>query len=250
MVIMESIPSFVKSSVFVGARPGYVYKLDDLGLGYYLEDSGLVSKRIHSPKTIDDEPIFSSVTGDQVSTEDVASELFLNDRANTSKSSNPYDDLPVPRKKMKTGSSSQVEQEKKSTLQSTSSKNTLEISRYEINSIRCLHIVLKHAFSRNPTSWRNPHERITRSLDDAVKQLSTIRARIIAAPSFTRPYTFEDAAKTYSDCKSAAKGGDLGVFCRGKMNKTFEDAAFKLEINEVSDIVRTSNGVHIILRIA
>ena len=58
---------------------------------------------------------------------------------------------------------------------------------------------------------------------------------------------FEALAKEYSDDKaSAVNGGDLGYFAKGVMVPEFEEAAFKLEKGQVSDVVKSSFGYHII----
>ena len=57
---------------------------------------------------------------------------------------------------------------------------------------------------------------------------------------------FEEAAKRYSSCPSAASGGDLDYFAKGQMVPEFEKAAFALEINEISKPVQTQFGYHII----
>lgn len=58
--------------------------------------------------------------------------------------------------------------------------------------------------------------------------------------------SFEDAAKEFSTCPSSSQGGNLGNFTRGRMVPEFENAAFELNIGEVSSPVKTQFGYHII----
>ncbi len=60
--------------------------------------------------------------------------------------------------------------------------------------------------------------------------------------------TFTDAAAGNSDCPSSSNGGDLGPFPRGVMATAFEEAAFALEPGDISGIVETPFGYHLIMR--
>lgn len=61
---------------------------------------------------------------------------------------------------------------------------------------------------------------------------------------------FDEIAQNVSECRSAAKGGDLGYFSRGQMQQSFEDATFALAVGELSQPVVSDSGVHLILRTA
>ena len=57
---------------------------------------------------------------------------------------------------------------------------------------------------------------------------------------------FAEVAKARSDCPSAERGGDLGVFQRGQMVEPFDQAAFSQEVGAIGPVVETEYGYHII----
>ncbi len=61
--------------------------------------------------------------------------------------------------------------------------------------------------------------------------------------------SFSNIAKEVSICPSGKRGGDLGTFGRGQMVREFEIAAFVLQKGQVSPIVKTKFGYHIIRRL-
>ena len=115
--------------------------------------------------------------------------------------------------------------------------------------VRASHILVKHAQSRRPSSHRQ--DVITRTPEEARRELEDIRASL--APHLTLPLAellprFASLATERSDCSSGRKGGDLGKFAFEQMQRAFSEVAFKLQVGEVSDIVSTESGLHIILR--
>jgi peptidyl-prolyl cis-trans isomerase SurA len=60
--------------------------------------------------------------------------------------------------------------------------------------------------------------------------------------------SFEDIAKKNSDGPSAAEGGDLGVFTRGKLAKELEDKTFAMKAGDITDVIRTRQG-YVILKV-
>lgn len=109
------------------------------------------------------------------------------------------------------------------------------------NEVRCSHLLVKHKDSRRPSSWRE--ETITRSKEEALDIINEYMEKITAKEA-----TLQELAQKYSDCSSAKRGGDLGTFGRGQMQKPFEEAAFSLSVGQYSNIVETDSGLHIILR--
>lgn len=59
---------------------------------------------------------------------------------------------------------------------------------------------------------------------------------------------FQKLAMQHSTCPSKRRGGDLGVFGRGRMVKEFEQAAFALKVGEISQPIKTQFGWHLIKR--
>jgi NIMA-interacting peptidyl-prolyl cis-trans isomerase 1 len=113
--------------------------------------------------------------------------------------------------------------------------------------VRILHILKKHKDSRRPSSWRQPN--ITISKEEAREELKELQTVLQEESGDNLRATFEELARTESDCSSAKRGGDLGFFGPKKMQPAFEEASFALEIGELSGLVETSSGVHILLRI-
>jgi parvulin-like peptidyl-prolyl isomerase len=60
---------------------------------------------------------------------------------------------------------------------------------------------------------------------------------------------FANIAQEISLCPSGKKGGDLGTFGRGKMVKEFEVGAFALQKGEISGIIKTKYGCHVVKRL-
>jgi parvulin-like peptidyl-prolyl isomerase len=99
------------------------------------------------------------------------------------------------------------------------------------------HLLVMHAESiQKPDSVTRTREEAQRRAQEA---LLKIRG---GAP-------FEEVVKEYTDEPGGAeRNGDLGVFDRATMVKPFADAAFALKVGEVSEVVETKYGFHVIKR--
>ena len=77
----------------------------------------------------------------------------------------------------------------------------------------------------------------------AIAKIRAIRERILGGSDFSTE------AAAHSDCPSGKQaGGSLGWFSRGMMVKEFDEAAFKMKVGELSDIVKTQFGYHVIYK--
>jgi peptidyl-prolyl cis-trans isomerase C len=99
--------------------------------------------------------------------------------------------------------------------------------------IRASHILIKPDFTDPNTDPNEAKAKARAKAEDLLKQLKD-------------GADFAELAKANSDCPSAPKGGDLGFFPRGETTPAFENAAFELQIGQISDIVETEYGYHII----
>ena len=177
----------------------------------------------------------------------------------TPKAASRMSDVPEGWEKRTSRSTGQVYYLNQYTKQSQWDKPTAPTSPDSAPSqVRASHLLVKHRDSRRPSSWRE--ENITRTKEEALDILAGYRSQIVSNEN-----TFEALASKFSDCSSAKKGGDLGMFGRGQMQKPFEDATYALQVTwleevgvvlmvddlqvgEMSQAVDTDSGVHIILR--
>jgi len=112
---------------------------------------------------------------------------------------------------------------------------------------------VKGYYDSHPDSFKQPEQvrasHILMKVDPQVdaakkaaarKKLEELRQRLLKGEDFVT------LAREFSEGPSSVKGGDLGYFGRGQMVKPFEDAAFALDIGELSDVVETRFGYHLI----
>ena len=108
-------------------------------------------------------------------------------------------------------------------------------------------------YEYNIEAYRQPKEVKARHIlfelgEDALKETEE-KVRKVAKEVLAKARQGEDfvtLAKEHSQGPTKSKGGDLGYFKRGQMMPAFEEAAFNLKKDEISDLVRTQFGYHII----
>ena len=104
--------------------------------------------------------------------------------------------------------------------------------------------MLKHADSRRPSSHRTPNISLAKS--DARHEADALRERV--SKSQDMEAALSDEASKRSDCPSSTNGGRLKPFQRGDLERAFEAAAFRLAVGELSPVVETAAGFHVVLR--
>ncbi|MDH5596769.1 MAG: protein translocase subunit SecD [Candidatus Peregrinibacteria bacterium] len=101
--------------------------------------------------------------------------------------------------------------------------------------VRASHILISYVGAERA----NPE--VTRTKDEAREEAMNILEEVKADPE-----NFADFAKQYSDGPTGANGGDLDFFEKGVMAPAFEESAFSMAVDQVSELVETSFGFHII----
>ncbi|SEL17225.1 peptidyl-prolyl cis-trans isomerase D [Roseateles sp. YR242] len=110
-------------------------------------------------------------------------------------------------------------------------------------------------YKQNANNYKAPEERrashilvkLTPDMSAADKAKAKAKAEALLAEARKNPAGFAELAKKNSDDSgSAVRGGDLDFFGEGAMVKPFQDATFKLKEGEISDLVESEFGYHII----
>ena len=103
------------------------------------------------------------------------------------------------------------------------------------NKISASHILIMHKESQNSRSELTSDE-AKKKIDDIYKDIKSGKVE------------FANAAVQYSNCPSGQSGGSLGEFTKGMMVKAFEDVAFSLDVEQISEPFESEFGFHIVKR--
>jgi NIMA-interacting peptidyl-prolyl cis-trans isomerase 1 len=99
------------------------------------------------------------------------------------------------------------------------------------------HVLVKHKDAKNPVAT------VTRSREEACLRAVEARDKVVQGGDF------DAIVAEYSDEPGAAtRAGSIGSVERAELEKPFADAAFELGLNQMSDVVETPSGFHLIFR--
>lgn len=115
-------------------------------------------------------------------------------------------------------------------------KKVYEANQKDYEQATARHILI--AFKGSPAAQAGKKE-LTE--DEAKAKAESIRKQLVAGADFA-----ELAKKESDDVGSGSRGGDLGTFGHGQMVPEFEKAAFETKVGEISPVIRTQYGYHIL----
>jgi peptidyl-prolyl cis-trans isomerase C len=115
-------------------------------------------------------------------------------------------------------------------------KKEYEATKKDYEQVTARHILI--AFKGSPAAQKGKKE-LTEA--EAKAKAEDIRAKLVAGADFV-----EMAKKESDDTASGARGGELGSFGHGQMVPEFEAAAFAAKVGEITPVVRTQYGYHVI----
>ncbi len=107
--------------------------------------------------------------------------------------------------------------------------------------VRASHVVI--SYEGTSLSRTNKKKAIKRTKEEAFALAGEIRRKALLDNA-----DFAVLARTHSDGPTGPNGGDLGFFAKGQYLPEFEKAAMELEVGQLSEVVETTYGYHVILR--
>jgi len=110
------------------------------------------------------------------------------------------------------------------------------VSAPQLDRVAIRHILIAHSESQQSSGL------VGRNKSEAKSLIEEIRVRLLQGESMA------DLAKKYSNDPSASRGGFLGASEKGAWVKPFEDEAFSLKVDQISKVVETPYGFHVLRR--
>ncbi len=110
-------------------------------------------------------------------------------------------------------------------------------------------------YHMHPEKFRRPEQRGTKHIlitinedfPENSREKALQRINEIAEKLKRKPQKFAELAARHSECPTALQGGELGVFTRGQLYKEIEDVLFNLKEGQISEVVETEAGFHIVM---